>query len=81
MPRHEGLDKGETERGDGTEDRIAQRGTETGEIARHGANRDRPANAERRRRSYRQGDDEADDRPLDHQRDRVEDEVGNVHAP
>ena len=50
-----------------------------GHVARDGADGDRAADAERRRRADRDGDQEADDRALDGKHDRIVGEARNVH--
>ena len=74
------LDEGQAEGRDRAEHRVAQRRAEAGQVARHRADRDRAADAERRRRADRHGDHEADDCALDGEHDRIEDEARNVHC-
>jgi hypothetical protein len=59
---------------------VAQRRADAGHVARHRAHGDRPADAERRRRTDRDGDHEADGGALDGERDRIEGEARDVHC-
>ena len=74
------FDEGEAEGRHRAEHGIAQRRADAGHVARHRAHGDRPADAERRRRTDRDRDHEADGGALDGERDRIEDEARNVHG-